>query len=930
MLPHQAGWQPNEPPEHAQQPDQDLFAGLAALDGSFEETLAKEIAGRIAGQQLDQALPSFEALLTLGGTSGSADGALQLPPPPPLFQPQAQLDPLQYIPAPAYPAHPSVYPHPDPTAAFSSSSQFPPPPDSSLTYPPPPPLYHPQNAPGDGPRAWTTPFSTASAVGGPPLAQPLEQSAIHGLSQLRSASNDYGQPQAIGGVALPYGQSLPGSYGALPPPPASSSAYPSSLPYPSPQSAVTPTMPQGGPTMQTLFKQYWQRQDPPSFSHPTNASPSLEVGPAGSPSGGHASTWAREGSTYFPPPPQWPTPLATPQHAQPPYLPSPDTVYPTQQSAPLTALPQQLPSLVDPSAQAHLDAAQDQPPLPQGLALSHLSALFPPASAHPTLPTFPQNPTSLRSTPSSSSATPNVDFAASNAVLAQPVPKRSRTTSTAQGASGTALARPPASRPPPKSGKKLTVDLAAACMVCTQPIARLILRGKASDLDVPHAPAFTCTACTSQSNSPESGESPEAEPQPSTSKRRSSTRATQPKATVFRKKNKRLDSSSALTSCDVCLRDVATGGVLPTPLDNPPPTARIDFMVEVVCVSCDSKYRRCTDCGGGGGVRAGTGKWRCKELFPQGRKTCCLNHQRLGAFTDMEFDVYNIRDIPADELDDISTRCGQLFVNQMLAGICIPEVLEGDGAIWANYEQAHTRATQGWSGLDPIMRYDIEDSTSIRRYLALRTCTPNLRKNKQKAELEEELLRPKKVDPVVLQNGRDIAGLILAEYELNLGHVFLALVIPWDPTGETFDATTLLIGALVKRVDEDCKAMNAERAARGEELLPELTNVWTMLFFKKESRMLGHLIKKREFLFIDDFMKKYPETNRELFPPHRPCYIPLERQAGWQILVRRQKHWPEDPERFDDWNARRTVDEARGKKKELKARQAKAVQDSGN
>jgi hypothetical protein len=92
-----------------------------------------------------------------------------------------------------------------------------------------------------------------------------------------------------------------------------------------------------------------------------------------------------------------------------------------------------------------------------------------------------------------------------------------------------------------------------------------------------------------------------------------------------------------------------------------------------------------------------------------------------------------------------------------------------------------------------------------------------------------------------------------------------------DPTGETFDATTLLIGSLMRRVDSDIKRENAERASRGEELMPELKNVWTMLFFTKDSsRVLGSLVKKRDFLFKDDFFKKYPETdplNVRFLPP---------------------------------------------------------------
>ena len=141
-----------------------------------------------------------------------------------------------------------------------------------------------------------------------------------------------------------------------------------------------------------------------------------------------------------------------------------------------------------------------------------------------------------------------------------------------------------------------------------------------------------------------------------------------PKKATFRKRNKRFDDPNATIACDVCLRDIAVGGVLPLPLDAPDPSSRIDFMIEIVCASCDVKYKRCSDCGGGGGSRAGTGKWRCAELFPPQRKTCSLKHQRLGAFPAMEYSVYRNTDIPRDELDELSDTLRSMYVNSMLGG----------------------------------------------------------------------------------------------------------------------------------------------------------------------------------------------------------------------------------------------------------------------
>ncbi|GAA5850254.1 hypothetical protein JCM8547_001062 [Rhodosporidiobolus lusitaniae] len=916
------------------EPSYNLFAGVDEERDLQRAARQQEIESRVLDQQLHQALPSFAAFDLAPEEGVVAEGSRSR-------QPSGHNQQQWAVPATAL-AHVPVQQHqrfvppppgdfalPSLPSAFPSQQYLPP-----VQPTPPTPLPYPPTAQNGFP-AWLYQQATPAMDG---------SSVVSGLGQTRAASGDYGQclwlpgagdEQYGGEEQLPYG--LGASSSQLPP----ENPYPSFPPaLPPPQSYSSfsiashahqpipqrpPQQQQQDLSMANKFKQYWQQEAPvPSLSpqlppHPHfPPTPHSELGlsPTSILDSSRRSTALFGVPPPFSPPEgsQWPTPALTPQGAFPPYL----------QSAVEQQPPPPMPHYNFPAPPA--------PELPLAYPNSHLATTINPLTlpVTPVDPLPPQPPhlpslaiPQLDPAPvASTSVLPSsgvVDFAASNQILSQAsAPKRSRLESNVKHPAAKSANAATAN---PRPGKKLTVDLPAACVVCSKPIARLILRGKKHEIDVPHAPVFTCSACHSNSTaSPSSHDSPpsDAAPTASTSKRPS---IAKPKPPSFRKKNKRLDDSSAVTACDVCLRDIAVGGVLPSPVDNPPPSARIDFLIEVICSSCDSKYRRCSDCGGGGGSRSGTGKWRSKELFPQGRKTCSLSHQRLGAFPDMVYDVVPVASIPKDEIDEISSQCGLMFKNQMLAGICIPEVLEQNGAIYTTFEQAETRAKMGWMGLDPLLRYDIEGTTGIRRYLATRTCTPNRRKS---AKEEESPPVPRKENPVVLKDGKEIAGYILAEWEIKIGHVFLAIVIPWDPTGETFDATTLLIGAMVRRVDADIKVMNKELASKGEPLVPELKNVWTMLFFKKESRMLSSLVKKREFMFIEDFVRKYPETDLKLFPPHRPCYIPVERQPGWHILVRRQKIYADG--RFDDWNARRGKEEERGKKKELRVKAKKQTE----
>ncbi|KAJ3142580.1 hypothetical protein HK101_003287 [Irineochytrium annulatum] len=59
-----------------------------------------------------------------------------------------------------------------------------------------------------------------------------------------------------------------------------------------------------------------------------------------------------------------------------------------------------------------------------------------------------------------------------------------------------------------------------------------------------------------------------------------------------------------------------------------------DFLVESLCVSCVRDFDFCSNCGGGGTWRSG--KWRPRQMFKPGRRTCSLSHLRLGNTTPVQ------------------------------------------------------------------------------------------------------------------------------------------------------------------------------------------------------------------------------------------------------------------------------------------------------
>ncbi|KAM0747235.1 hypothetical protein T439DRAFT_97332 [Meredithblackwellia eburnea MCA 4105] len=176
---------------------------------------------------------------------------------------------------------------------------------------------------------------------------------------------------------------------------------------------------------------------------------------------------------------------------------------------------------------------------------------------------------------------------------------------------------------------------------------------------------------------------------------------------------------NALT-CDVCSRQVGSGRVS-FPL---PPSQR--FTMEVVCIGCFTKYKACTDCGGGGG-RLTPGRWRSKELFPEGRKTCQLSHVRTPAVSERTFRVYSLHDLSADKVEKIVAACRVLFFNARLGTLARPEMLErGDGLV-KSFREAERTTVDAWSLLSPCVTEDIEAARGIRRYFGIQYALPRPR-----------------------------------------------------------------------------------------------------------------------------------------------------------------------------------------------------------
>ncbi|BGP33938.1 hypothetical protein JCM10296v2_005747 [Rhodotorula toruloides] len=332
----------------------------------------------------------------------------------------------------------------------------------------------------------------------------------------------------------------------------------------------------------------------------------------------------------------------------------------------------------------------------------------------------------------------------------------------------------------------------------------------------------------------------------------------------------------ALT-CDVCDRVIGAGNVTTlAPQDSSPPP----FTVEVICRTCEDKYKPCSDCGGGGG-RLTPGRWRCKELFPAGRRTCTLSHARNPPLSDIDYDVLRITEIDPAKLDALEARCRLVYWNTRLRTQARPEMLERGDGLATTYAQCEKLTVDGWSLLKPMLSVDVEATRGLRRYISLQTSTPHRRRAKPKPGA------PPKPEPVEPQDPveKEVSGFLLVEHDMRNGAIFIAVTMPWAISGDAFDATTILIDETIKRIKTDIRHENAIRREHRQELLPEPWCLWGVTPFKADSRM-SQSLTRRSFVFLEEYLKEQPDLDLSIFPPQRPIHIPNEFVKTFKIFLR--------------------------------------------
>ncbi|WWC90996.1 uncharacterized protein L201_005935 [Kwoniella dendrophila CBS 6074] len=447
--------------------------------------------------------------------------------------------------------------------------------------------------------------------------------------------------------------------------------------------------------------------------------------------------------------------------------------------------------------------------------------------------------------------------------------------------------KPPSSNTTKKTRtteKKIVIEQISLCLICKKNLGRIMIRSPKSSMPNPILIELKCIDCI-----------PINQPDSSTS----SNSTTNNIGTVETRKRIRIqmeidDEELKLKDrrqwCDVCQRVVGSGqisggsGSGSGSKENQNKES-ISSITEIVCTGCDGKYQRCTDCGGGGGPRVGIGKWRMKQVFHPGRKTCSLNHTRLGDRT-RELGVHvTPTDFTPEQMKEVLTRCKALWNEKTLARLAVPEMLEVDlpsglSNPLRDFGDVDDMVTRNWPSREAMIKADELDPNRFRRMLSLIWSHSKPRRSVRTVDLEEEWSRPEDGDDdlstvlanvkktnVVIPPGSELIGMWGGEWNMQNGSLLISTFIPFEGAdGE--DSTALSVGEMITKVQSLQQEINAERTSQAKkqgkqpDLLPPCEHLWTVsggYIPLVRERFADILIRKRSFVHVEEYLTRHPE-----------------------------------------------------------------------
>ncbi|KAG8759703.1 hypothetical protein FRC12_009709 [Ceratobasidium sp. 428] len=396
---------------------------------------------------------------------------------------------------------------------------------------------------------------------------------------------------------------------------------------------------------------------------------------------------------------------------------------------------------------------------------------------------------------------------------------------------------------PSVKNRKFVVERDITCIKCSSVIGHLLLRGTQEEFAHEYSLYFQCTKCHNAPVMP----------------------------IVSRKRTRTTEDTSLPTVCDVCHRTRGIGGVVMKDRE-----VSVPYAIEIVCMSCFSRYSRCSDCGGGSG-RVGVGKWRCKEMFLGSRKTCRLSHARLG-HGELEIGVWRAPQELKDQKDLLSViaSCKKLWQERVLSKLATPEVLEGDQEQpLRRYDDIEVVLSRGWPAHENLLLEFPPDAGLHRRYICLLWTKSKGRRNRKPNpttgpvnaddpdQLAEGLRRTREFAP----EGCTLVAIFICDWNMQAGTVLVSTTVPFE-SQDAEDRGAVSMGEVLGQILKDREEHNAKHP---DSPVPPPLHLWVGI--KAVSPVHGakfiDSMNRRGFLSLSEYVARHPDVDAKMFdePP---------------------------------------------------------------
>ncbi|TPX60010.1 hypothetical protein PhCBS80983_g02073 [Powellomyces hirtus] len=284
----------------------------------------------------------------------------------------------------------------------------------------------------------------------------------------------------------------------------------------------------------------------------------------------------------------------------------------------------------------------------------------------------------------------------------------------------------------------------------------------------------------------------------------------------------------------------------------------MNFRVEPICAPCKSKYRLCTECGGGGKFR--TGKYRPVELFAANRRTCNVSHVRIGG-APLHFEVFAA---PFELTEKIMSESREVHMDGFSGLYMCPEIIEVPDGTLDSYDKIATWAFEGWKGAETLIRHDAEKSRGLRKYVA--AVYVDAQQNRMRGSTVKRIQATYNTataseEPEAPATLRFQVGYMFAEWDIANGALLLA-----NGYIRTMNVSTLpILRGMAERIlrramaDQRCMAQDPSISPTP----PALNHIW--LLSRKQHARLTSMTERLGFVPLDEYLKLFPHVDKNIF-----------------------------------------------------------------